>query len=299
MKQPSSLAHHLNSQFYLWQRQHEEAVSELERALALDPNDPNGLALMARALSFIGKPEEAVDFANRAMRLDPQNPAHYLWNIGISQFCMGRFEEAATFVEKALKLNPEWVSPAALLAATYGQLGREREARAALDIYLKKGWPLPGFSPNLQAFMNSHPFKNRQVADRFAEGLIKAGLPGKRSEYYHASKENRLTGEKIKALLFGSTITGIMTGGQQWGWETDKEGRYFFRGPDPDEGGKSIIDGGRIWIDGDMGCNQPQKSFWGLAWCWAVFKNPNGTPERKDEYFFASDLGILPFSPMR
>jgi len=295
MKNPTSLAHQLNSQFYLYRRQHEEAVSELERALTLDPNDPNGLALMARTLNFTGKPKEAVDFANRAMRLDPQNPAHYLYIIGMAQFCMGRLEEAATFGEKALKLNPEYVGMAALLAAAYGQLGREREARAALDAYLK-GWVAP-FSPSLWPFMYSYPFKDRPVADRFAQGLLKAGLPGQLSGYYHASKQNQLTGEKMKALLFGSTITGIFPGGQQWGWETDKEGQLIYRGSD--EGGKRLIDGGRIWIDGDMGYNQYQKAFGGFEWCWTVFKNPNGTPESKDEYFFASDIGGVPFSPVR
>ncbi len=96
MKNPTSIAHLLNSQFYLYRRQHEEAVSELERAITLDPNDPSCNALMGRASYFIGKPKEAVGFINRAMRLDPHNPARYLVILGTAQFCMGNLEEAAT-----------------------------------------------------------------------------------------------------------------------------------------------------------------------------------------------------------
>jgi len=107
MKNPTSIAHTVNSQFYLYRRQHEEAVSELERAIRLDPNDPYSNALMGNTLLVMGKPREAVDFLNRAMRLDPQNPSFYLSRLGAAQFCMGNLKEAVNLLERALRLNPE------------------------------------------------------------------------------------------------------------------------------------------------------------------------------------------------
>ena len=125
--------------FIYLRRQHEEAISELERALALDPNDPSCNSLMGVVLYYTGKPKEAVDFLNRAMRLDPHNPGRYLIFLGVAQFCMGNLEEAATLIEKGIRLNPDMSGFTGLLAATYGLLGREKEARAALEIF-KKGW---------------------------------------------------------------------------------------------------------------------------------------------------------------
>ena len=53
-----------------------------------------------------------------------------------------------------------------------------------------------------------YPFKDLKVAEQFVEGLIKAGWPGEKYEYYKISEENRLAGEQIKSLVFGRKIAG-------------------------------------------------------------------------------------------
>ena len=74
---------------------------------------------------------------------------------GLAHFCMGQLEEAVTSTERALTYNPEirgWVLP---LAAAYAQLGRNKEARAALDIYMKgRDYPI-----NLRWLMYWYPFR--------------------------------------------------------------------------------------------------------------------------------------------
>ena len=107
MKQPTSIAYNVSSQMYLQRRQHKEAISELERALSLDPNDPSCLQSMGFTLSMAGRPKEAIEYINRGMRLDPQNPSRYLALLGMAHFCMGELAEAAALIEKALRLNPE------------------------------------------------------------------------------------------------------------------------------------------------------------------------------------------------
>ncbi len=148
-----------------------------------------------------------------------------------------------------------------------------------------KGWP-PGIAPNLFLVMYFFPFKDRAVADRVAEGLIKAGMPGRPSGYFHASKENQLTGKEIEALLFGSTITGIDPGtGKQWWIERRKDGQTISRGA-------MGSDTGRTWIEGDMSCTQMGR--W--EYCATTFRNPNGTREGMDEYISFTDHGISRFS---
>ena len=63
--------------------------------------------------------------------------------------------------------------------------------------------------------------------------------------------------------------------------------------------GATRSDSGKSRIEGDMICTQYQKNWWGLDQCATVFKNPSGTPESKDEYFFVGDTGISTFSPAR
>jgi adenylate cyclase len=292
MKNPTAIAHHVNGLLYLLRRQHEEAVSELERALVLDPNDPSIYQDMGLVLNYSGKPKEAVDFLKRGMRLDPHNPARYLIFLGVAQFCMGNLEEAANLIEKARRINPEITGSTSWLAVIYGLLGRQKDARAALETYIKV-WGGP-VNPRLPAIMYPFPFKDRAVADRFAEGMVKAGIAGPPSEYFPSYKENQLTGEEIKKLLFGSKITGIMGSGQQWWIERKKDGETTWRGPEP-----ISSDTGKSRIEGDLICTQFQKNFWGLEYCLTVFRNSRGTYDGKDEYFNCTDFGFAPWSIVR
>jgi len=291
MKDPTSLAHTVNAQFYLYGRQHEETVSELEQAIRMDPNDPLSNALMGNTLLFMGKPRDAVDFINRAMRLDPQNPSFYLNSLGAAQFCMGNLEEAANLLERALQLNPEMSTD--WLASTYGLLGREQKAHAALDAHLK-GVDTPRSLITLSIVMSFYPFKDAVIANRFAEGLVKAGMPGPPSAYLPAFKENQLTGKEIKALFFGSTVTGFDWSGKQWWLERKENGNLISSGP-----GAIAGDTGKSRIEGDFICMQFQKRLWGVEYCSAVFRNPNGTHKGRDEYFNVSDYGFISYSLVR
>jgi tetratricopeptide (TPR) repeat protein len=293
MKQPTSIACNVSSQMYLYRRQHKEAISELERALSLDPNDPSCLASMGWTLTMAGRPKEAIEYINRGMRLDPQNPSRYLSLLGFAHFCLGEIKEAVSSSEKALRLNPENVGMGDQVAAFYALMGRDQEARATLATVRKKLR-----IPPLDYYMWSLPFRDRAVADRYAEGLLKAGVPGQPSGYLPAFKGNQLTGEQIKALLFGSTVTGIhfMRGinGTRWWIDWKKNGECIWHGVIT-----SDSDRGNSRIEGDMICTQYQKNWWGLENCATVFRNPSGTAETKDEYFFVHDIGFRTFSPVR
>ena len=286
------ITHYVKSRMYVLRRQHQEAVSEMERALALDSNDPACHLHMGYALSMAGRPKDGVEILKRGMRLDPHSPSRYLANLAVAYFCMGELEEAVGLFEKAMRLNPESAPTwARWIASFYGLLERDQEARAALETN-KKVWGNRPFS--LRIFMYYRPFKDRAVADRYAEGLLKAGLSEKLSDYLPAFKENQLNGEEIKRLFFGATITGISGDGQQWWIDRQKNGEFTSRGSGP-----IFSDTGKSRIEGDMFCSQYQKSFWGVEFCGTVFRYPGGTPVGKDEYFWCSDFGFQTFSAVK
>jgi tetratricopeptide (TPR) repeat protein len=269
----------------------------MERALALDPNDPAGNFNMGKALTYAGRPKDAVEFFKRGMRLDPHNPSRYLGGLAMAHFCMGELQEAAALVEKAMRLNPENFALPVWLAVHYALLGRDQEARASLEIAKKEKIDFPvGSEFNLRAFMNSTPFKDRAVAERFAKGLLKAGVPPAKipGGYFPAFKENQLTGEEIKNLLFGSTITGYIFYPQQFWMNYEKNGEVTWRGPSTAGGTSS--DSGKSRIEGDMICWQYQKRFWGVEFCGTVFRYPGGSYEGKDKYFWCTDFGFGTFS---
>jgi len=278
MKYPTSVAHRVASDIALTRRKHQVAFTEAERAIAMDPNDAESHLMMAEVLLFVGRPEEAITSAKRAMLLDPRNIAFPLGLQGQAYFCMEQFEEAATLMERALKLNPNRTGFALTLAAAYAHLGRNQEARSALEIYTKSWWT----PANLQKVMYFFPFKNLEDANRFADGLLKAGLPGEPSGYYKASEEYRLTGEEIKELFFGHTQTGFWDG-RPWAISRTREGKAAFLLD------SKVIASGKSWIEEDMLCHQWEKRYEGLKYYISVFRNPEGTPEEKNEYIQLTD----------
>jgi len=306
MKKPTPNAYNLSGLLYLSRRQHKEAISEEERGLALDPNSPHCLFNMGRVLYLSGRPKEGIEYLNKRWRLDPQSRYLYLTALGIAHFCMGEIAEAVKIMEQIEKLNPE--AGAVLLPVLYALIGRDQDARAMVEMYSKK----LGRTPNLEVTMFSLPLRDRAMVDRYAQGLLKAGYAPARISggYFPASQENQLTGEEIKSLLMGSRITGIDRDGQQWWVDRERNGEFTWRGPalkDPIT--QKIIspptltepnsDRGKSRIEGDTICHQFEKLYWGLEFCGTVFRNPKGTNERKDEYFFCNDIGFEPFSLVR
>jgi hypothetical protein len=134
-----------------------------------------------------------------------------------------------------------------MLAMLYAQVGRAQEARAMLDKGTK-GWPAT--MKNVRFIMSLLSFGDLQTAERFAEGYVKAGLPGEPSGFYKISKENRLTEKEIRKLFFGRQVTGFaLTTGKQWRIERSKDGKATISDGDRSDTGKS-------WIEEDMLCDQ-------------------------------------------
>jgi TolB-like protein/class 3 adenylate cyclase len=294
MKRPTANAYSVSSAMYLIRRQHKEAISEVGRGLALDPNNPGCHASMGWALIMAGRPKEGIEYLDKWMRLDPRNRYAYLFNRSWAHFCMGEIAEAAKLLEQAMRLDPEaQAGPMVTLAACYSLLGRDQDARTMIDLRRK----IPFTGPTVAETMYMFPLKDRTVADGFVQGLIKAGHPpGKiAGGYFPAFKENQLTGEEIKRVNFGRTITGIDPNGQQWWLDKKKNGELTLRVP----GAPISSDTGKTQIEGDLECIQFQKTFWGLEYCLTVFRNPRGTYEGKDEYFSCSDFGFTPWSVVR
>ncbi len=153
-----------------------------------------------------------------------------------------------------------------------------------------KGWPAA--MKNLRFLMSWMPFKDPQAAERWAEGLLMAGMPGEPSGFYKISKEHRLSGKEIRKLFFGRKVTGFdSTIQKQWWVERTKDGKATIRGGDGSDSGKS-------WIEDDMLCDQWDNLFDGLKDCWPIYRNPEGTYENNDEYLGTLSYGIYPFSPV-
>jgi TolB-like protein/Flp pilus assembly protein TadD len=173
MRNPTPLAHQVESQIWWDFRQFDKALGEAEKAVTLDPNDPEGHLAMAWALIFAGRAEAAIAPAESAIRLDPYFPANYRFALGTAQLMLKRYAAAATTLKSTFELNPGETQILVSLAVAYAQLGRKEEARAALQKYTDF---LIYWEPRIDSYMQWWPFKREADFRLFGGGLIKAGL---------------------------------------------------------------------------------------------------------------------------
>jgi TolB-like protein/class 3 adenylate cyclase len=181
MQDPTPLAHWIASDILRAGRRHQEAITEATRAIALDANDPIGYYAMSNALIWAGNPVAGTEFIKKAMRLDPHYPPDYLYSLGKAQFFMRRLDEAAATLEEVKQRFPDYDWTFFYLAATYGHLGREQEAKSAIKMFNER-MTEAGLSTILSLqWLDAFPFKERKDIELLREGLRIAGVPEKPS----------------------------------------------------------------------------------------------------------------------
>jgi TolB-like protein/class 3 adenylate cyclase/Tfp pilus assembly protein PilF len=156
---------------YLWQKQYEPAIAELEQAIALDPNMADGYAFLAETLSRVGRPKEALRAAEQALHFNPLVVDYHLDSVGATYYLAGRPEDAIAPLKKFLLHYPNILGAHLTLAAVYSELGKDTEARAEVAEVLRIN---PRFS--LEVHKQRTPIKDPAVLERHIAALRKAGL---------------------------------------------------------------------------------------------------------------------------
>ncbi len=263
MRDPTPLAHRIAAKVHGDGKRWDEAMVEAKRAIALDPNDPNGYVAMSILLVDVGRAAEGLDFIQKAMRLDPQSD--YLYRVGDAQFHLERYDEAATTFLRATKRNPSDEWNFFVLAAAYGHLGKEQEARSAIATFNKMRLEvLKVDRPYTLADIDDWDFKDPVGRERLREGLRKAGLP----EGEAAPQREPLTAEVLRSAFPGNTSTGESVFGGEWHIHYVPDGTLLYRpsGGQTEQGTWEITDDGRF-------CRQWSEFGAGNRKCWIYFKD--------------------------
>lgn len=154
-------------------RRYDEAIAYAEKGVALIPNNPIAVHILASALILAGRPEEALPLIQSVKRYSPITPSTLSRGEGVAYHTLGRYDEAIVAFESARARNPKGVLPVALLAMTYADAGRMDEASVTAQEVLKIS---PGFSA--KGFVNSLlPYKDRAKSEHALATLLELGLP--------------------------------------------------------------------------------------------------------------------------
>ena len=152
-------------------REHEAAVAECEKAMALNPNFTDWR--LGNILLLSGDPVRAIEAGERHMRLDPFYAPITAAFLALAHYVLRQYAQALPLLRECASRGPKFPAVHVLLAATHAQLGNIEQARAEAAEVLRfdPKWTIDG----TQALVT--PFKRPEDAEHFFDGLRKAGLP--------------------------------------------------------------------------------------------------------------------------
>ncbi len=108
------------------------AKASIQRAIALEPGNPEYLRGEAASTAYLGRFDQALQLGRRAVDLDPLNADS--WELlGEIEFYMGQRGEAAADCKKALELNPDVPPGPFFLLQIYIMQGRPQDALPEIE----------------------------------------------------------------------------------------------------------------------------------------------------------------------
>jgi adenylate cyclase len=146
------------------------ALAGADRAIALNPNDPDVLCLSGTAIAYAGKWQRGIALTKKAMALSPYVPGWCHFPAARYDYLRGEYEES---LAETLKIEmPDFFWTQVYLAINYGQLGRKEEAKGSVTRLLKL---YPDIATNLRRELRKFNGTDEEIEEIFA-GLRKAGL---------------------------------------------------------------------------------------------------------------------------
>jgi adenylate cyclase len=154
----------------LWKRQHDAAMAEFERAVALNPNFID--YRFAIALMYAGEPARALEVLEAIIRLDPFPPSPTFHQMGVANYMLKRYGDAVRWCRECISRGPSLQWPHVTLACAYAQSGQLEEARAEAAEVLRIN---PGFT--IESSKRILVYKDPKDLEHHIDGMRKAGLP--------------------------------------------------------------------------------------------------------------------------
>jgi len=160
------------------QNRFDEAISELEAAVRLNPNMHLAYDTLGFTKALVGRGEEALSHFANAIRLSPRDPMLFIgyFGFGWAQFLLGNDDQAVEMLRKSIALNPGY-SPAHLfLTAAYAMQDSIEEAHDAHAAYLRTNPAVNTITLLRANALSTHPIYMAQ-RERLYEGMRRAGMP--------------------------------------------------------------------------------------------------------------------------
>lgn len=152
-------------------RRHDEALTHLDKALAVSPGFADAIALKGGINTYIGEPAASVSLVRAAMALKPSPGYLYFLALGRAYFFLGDFGQAGVNLRAALARNPASLEAHLYLAAALWNSGDvEGAAWEAEEVRSLE----PGFS--CRAWIETYPMTDVHQTEALVSALDSVDL---------------------------------------------------------------------------------------------------------------------------
>jgi TolB-like protein/Tfp pilus assembly protein PilF len=145
------------------------AALEMDRAVAINPNNADALAGRGNGLLWMGHPDEAVDWLELAQRIDPELNPYERFALALAYYQKKRYDDAIEQCVVNLRKSPESTFNLPVLAASYAQTGRKPDAERTVAT-------LRARDPTFDAKTYGNKFQDAGDLEHLRAGMRKAGL---------------------------------------------------------------------------------------------------------------------------
>ena len=157
------------SRVHVFYQRYDQAKAEIDRALAINPNDASGIAGRGNILMWLGQTDAAIEDLELAQRIDPDLVPMDRFALSLAYYLKGRYDSAIEQAELNLRRSAGANFSRIVLAAAYAQQNRTSDVVRVVSIVRRAD---PTFEP--QEFGTK--FLSSGNLEHLREGLSKAGL---------------------------------------------------------------------------------------------------------------------------
>ncbi len=162
-------AHVILGRIHIFYHRYDQARTEIDRAIAINPNDANALAGRGNILMWSGQTDAAIADLELAQRIDPElNPVDR-FSLSLAYYLKGRYDQAIEQCELNLRKTSGANFSRIVLAAAYAQLSQTDDTARVVTMIHR-------LDPTFDAREFGTKFLNSVDLELLRDGLSKAGL---------------------------------------------------------------------------------------------------------------------------
>lgn len=154
---------------HIFYQRYDQARTEIERAIAINPSDAGGIAGRGNILLWSGETDAAIAALELAQRIDPELSPSDRFTLSLAYYLKGRYDSAIEQAELNIRKTPAANFSRVILAAAHAELGHSDDVAHTVNVIRR-------LDPAFDAGEFGTKFLRADDLDQLRAGLRKAGL---------------------------------------------------------------------------------------------------------------------------